>query len=470
MPDDKRDNAAADTVRSTSPAGEASTPTESTAATSATSTLNDTAAPAESMSGAGQTDQMNDRTETPLRPFFTLWTGQTLSLLGSAAVQFALIWWVTKETGSATILATATLVGLVPQVVLGPVIGALVDRWSRKTIMLVADGVIGLASLVLAGLFLRGSAGPEHVLVLLFVRALGAAFHGPAMKASTTLMVPERLFTQIQGLNQSLEGLVLIVGAPLGALLYATLPMAQVMMLDVGTALLAIVPLIFIHVPRPRASSESEPSVWQEMMAGFSYLRDRKGHLTLIGIAAVLNLMLVPAFSLLPLLVLERLHGDAAQFGWSTSIFGVGMLAGGILLGVWGGFARRIVTTLLGMVALGLAVLAVGVTPEGNFTWLLGAMLAVGMMVPLVNGPVHAILQATIAPEFQGRVFTLLASLAGIMAPLGLLFAAPVAELVGVGTWYVAGGMLCVSLGALGFLLPTLMRIEGDEPVECAAG
>src|SRR5262245_58313777 len=192
--------------------------------------------------------------DRPMRPFFILWTGQSLSLVGSQAVQFALIWWLTETSGSATILATATLLGLLPPIVLGPVIGALIDRWSRKTVMLAADGFVAAASLLLAWLFDAGIADIPHVLALLFLRPLGGAFQSPAMTASTTLMVPEKHLTRIQGLNQGLQGLVTVVAAPLGALLLAVLSMPGVMMVDVGTALLAILPLTAIRVPRPPGS------------------------------------------------------------------------------------------------------------------------------------------------------------------------------------------------------------------------
>jgi DHA3 family macrolide efflux protein-like MFS transporter len=421
--------------------------------------------------------------EPPRRPFFVLWSGQTLSLIGSHAVQFAIIWWLTATTGSATVLATASLLGLVPQVALGPIIGTLIDRWSRKRVMLLADGAVAAASLVLAILYASGAAHTGHVFALLFVRALGGAFHAPAMLASTSLMVPERHLTQIQGLNQSAQGLLLIVGAPLGALLYAVLPMAGVLMVDVGTALVAILPLLFIHVPQPKAAeangdaatggsaaaSGDKPSVWGEMIDGFRYLRRRTGHLTLVFLTAAVNMLLVPAFSLLPLLVLERLHGNATALGWITSAFGIGMLAGGILLGTWGGFPRRIVTTLVFMAALGLAVIAVGMTPADAFPWALGAMFAVGFTVPLVNGPLHAIFQATIPPELQGRIFALTGSLAGATAPIGLLFAAPIAELVGVGAWYLAGGVMCVAMAVTGFLMPALMRLEAPVAPEGVA-
>ena len=289
--------------------------------------------------------------DRPMRPFFILWTGQSLSLLGSQAVQFALIWWLTEKSGSATILATATLLGLLPPIVLGPVIGALIDRWSRKAVMLAADGFVALASLALAWLFLAGIADVPHVLALLFLRALGAAFHAPAMTASTTLMVPEEHFTRIQGLNQSMQGLLNIASAPLGALLLAVVPMAGVMMVDVGTALLAILPLLAIRVPRPPRSAGRGPgSTWADTLAGFRYLARRRGHATLIAMAALINVFFVPAFSLLPLLVLERLHGGAAEFGWVSSSFGVGLIVGGVVLGAWGGFRKRIVTILAGAI------------------------------------------------------------------------------------------------------------------------
>jgi DHA3 family macrolide efflux protein-like MFS transporter len=401
------------------------------------------------------------------RPFFVLWTGQSLSLIGSQAVQFALIWGLTERSGSAAILATATLLGLLPPVVLGPVIGTLIDRWDRKRVMLAADGITAAAALLLAALFATGTAEVGHVLGLLFLRALGAAFHAPAMTASTTLMVPEKYYTRIQGLNQSVQGVLAIVAAPLGALLLTVFSMTGVMMVDVGTALLAILPLAAIRVPQPpRSAAASEgSSVRAETMAGFRYLMSRRGHRTLVAMSALINAFVVPAFALLPLLVLERLNGGAVQFGWLSSSLGVGLIVGGVGLSAWGGFRKRIVTAMTGMIALGLAVTAVGITPASSFAWALISMSCVGIIVPLVNGPVHAIFQATIAPDYQGRAFTLIASLATGAAPLGLIVAAPVAEFLDVGAWYLAGGVACVAMGIAGLLAPSLRAIEDTAPI-----
>jgi DHA3 family macrolide efflux protein-like MFS transporter len=87
--------------------------------------------------------------------FFPIWVGQQFSLFGSAIAQFALVWWLTQKTGSATVLATASLVAILPQILLGPFAGALVDRWNRKRVMIIADSFIALVSFILALLFGR---------------------------------------------------------------------------------------------------------------------------------------------------------------------------------------------------------------------------------------------------------------------------------------------------------------------------
>ena len=183
--------------------------------------------------------------------FFTIFAGQSLSLFGSSLVQFALVWYLTRQTGSATILAAATLVGLLPQIILGPFAGPLVDRWNRRLVMMAADGGIALVTLALSALFLFGKVQIWHIYVVLLLRSLGGAFHWPAMQASTSLMVPGEQLSRVAGLQQTLMGLISIVAPPTGAVLVGLLPTQGVLMIDVTTALLAVLPLVFISIPQP---------------------------------------------------------------------------------------------------------------------------------------------------------------------------------------------------------------------------
>ena len=199
-------------------------------------------------------------------PFFAIWTGQAFSLLGSQIVQFAIIWYLTEKTGSATVLATTTLIALLPGVFLSPFIGPLVDRWNRRRIMILADSFIALATLVLAALFALGLVDLWHIYAVLFIRSIGENFHRPSMTASTSLMVPKEHLTRIQGVNQTLNGGLNIIAAPLGALLMTLIPMSGIVAIDVITALIAVVPLFFIVIPQPEKNPAESGSTtfWQD--------------------------------------------------------------------------------------------------------------------------------------------------------------------------------------------------------------
>ena len=407
--------------------------------------------------------------------FFTIWSGQALSLFGSALVQFALIWWLTQKSGSATVLAIATLVGMLPQIVLGPFAGALVDRWNRRLIMIFADATIALFSLLLAYLFATGMVQIWHVYLVMAVRALGGAFHFPAMAASTPLMVPDEQLTRVNGLNQTLQGINMLVAPPVGALLLGILPTQGILLIDVGTALLAVLPLLFIPIPQPERHTgletrEAKPSLLQDVRAGLAYIRSIPGFVSIIFMALFLNFLMVPTGALVPLLVTKHFGKGAIELGVLESAMGFGIIAGGILLSIWGGFKRKIVTCLIGIVGLGIGVALVGIAPADLFILAITGNLTLGFMIPIANGPVMAMMQAIVRPDMQGRVMSLLNSGATAISPLGLLIAGPFSDWLGIRVWFWAGGILCVLIAAGAFFVPAIMNVEGyKEPQPVSA-
>ncbi len=400
------------------------------------------------------------------RPFFTVWIGQAFSLLGSQLVQFALIWYLTQQTGSATVLATASLVGLLPQIFLGPLAGSLVDRGNRRMIIILADSGIALATFMLAVLFATGLIQVWHIYVLMFVRSLGGSFHHPAFNASTSLMVPKEHLARIQGVNQTLNGGLNIVAAPMGAFLLAVLPMQSILAIDIVTAFIAVSPLFFIKLPQPVKSEEEakKSTFWGDFRAGLTYVFGWKGLLIILMMATAINFLFTPAAALTPLLITEHFGGGAFELGWFEAIFSIGVIAGGILLGIWGGFKRRVVTTMVGLIALGISMGSVGLVPQGQFNLAMLAMGIAGITVPITNGSLGAIFQVAVDPAMQGRVFTLVGSLATAMTPLSLAFAGPLADRFGVPAWYVAGGVICTLMGLIGFFIPSVMTVEGGRP------
>lgn len=406
------------------------------------------------------------------RPFFTIWGGQQLSLVGSYIAQFALVWWITETTDSATVLAGTMLAATLPSIIFGLFIGALVDRWSRRLVLIAADGLVALASAVLVLLFWNDAIEIWHVYLILFVRSIGNTFHFPAMSATTPLMVPKEYLPRVAGLNQTMSGALNVISPLLGALVLGFLAIYVIMLIDVLTAVFAIAPLFFIAVPEsPRSaqadpsndpSKQAKPSVWADMQAGFRYVWGWPGLKAIVFLAMILNFLVNPVSALMPLLITQHFGGAAIQLGWMNAGWGVGLIAGGLILTVWGGFQRRMVTMLMGVIGLGVGILVVGLVPATLFPLALLGFSLGAVMNSMSNAALFAVLQQVIAPEMQGRVFALGGSLANAAMPLGLAIAGLFADAVGIRVLYIVAGGLYILVGSGSFLIRALVYIEDD--------
>ncbi|PKO00134.1 MAG: MFS transporter [Chloroflexi bacterium HGW-Chloroflexi-4] len=402
-----------------------------------------------------------------MKKFVPIWSAQLFSLLGSSLVQFALIWWITQQTGSAAYLAMATLVAILPEVLLSPFAGALVDRLNRRYVMIAADVLIALFTLSLAILFALDLVRIWHIFVVMFLRSIGSVFHWPAMQASTSLMVPEKHLARVAGINQALRGSLSIVAPPLGALLMTVLKFYQVIAVDVVTAIIAITPLLFIRIPQPvRADAGvalTPKLLLKDVAEGFRYMKNWKGLLYLTFLAAMLNFLLTPAGTLSPLMVTQHFKAGVWELSALESSMGIGVVIGGLALGVWGGFKSKIVTSLSGVIGLGLGVLVFGLAPANAFWMGLVGMVLLGFMNPIANGPLQAIMQSKVAPEMQGRVMGTTGALCSAMMPLSMLIVAPVAEFLGLRVWYWVGGGMTILIGLAALFIPSIMALDNSQ-------
>jgi MFS transporter, DHA3 family, macrolide efflux protein len=407
------------------------------------------------------------------RKFFLIWGGQAVSLVGSGLVQFALVWWLTQTTGSAAVLAGATLAALLPNVFLGPFAGALVDRLNRKKVMILADTATAAATCVLVALFATGVIQPWHVFVILFIRSVCGSFQFPAMQASTSLMVPHAHLARVAGLNQLLNGILGIATPPLGALLLSLLPMYGVLSVDVVTAMTAVIPLLLVSIPQPDSSSAgaviTPKSLLLDVREGLRYVRIRPGLIAILIMATLINFLFNPAGMLVPLLVTQLFQGGAWHLSLLESAFGIGVIGGSLVLSAWGGFKRQIATTMLGLIGMGVGAFVVGMTPGTIFGMAVGGYVLVGIMIPLANGPLQALMQTRVEPGMQGRVMTLVGSCANAMTPVGMVLAAPISNWLGIQAWFLAAGVVTFCVGVLGYFLPVVMHIEDDMPLAVPA-
>jgi DHA3 family macrolide efflux protein-like MFS transporter len=390
--------------------------------------------------------------------FWSIFAGQALSLTGSAITQFVLIWWITDTTGDLGALATAGLVALLPQALLGPLGGTFADRYNRRMLMIVADLISAFCIVVVIALFLSGRIALWHIYTAMFVRSAATAFQMPAASASEAMLVPRHFLPRVAGLNQTLMGLVTVAAAPLGALAIAAMPVGKALWIDVGTALLGIAPLLAFAIPQHRLS-RSGTGILTEFREGIGVVWQDARLRRIYALLTAVVLVIMPTFTLLPLLVKQHFGGGAQQVAMLESLGGAGMIAGGAIVASI--VPRRLVSWILWGFSLSCATLALtALMPSGLF-WLAAIFWALsGLLFILGDAPFTALIQATVPNQLQGRVLGLLATLMGLAAPIGLLIAAPLGALIGVRWLFVLTGALGTLVSLLAFLSGELRRAE----------
>ncbi|MAT43593.1 MAG: MFS transporter [Anaerolineaceae bacterium] len=400
--------------------------------------------------------------------FFPIWGGQVFSILGSSLVQFAIVWWMTEQTGSATVLATGSFISFLPQVFLGPFAGTLVDRFNRRKILIIADATVAIFTFGLALLFWFGIIQIWHIFVLLFLRALGGTFHWAALQSSTSMMVPEDQLSRVAGMNQTLQGVVNLGAPPLGALLMSIVSIQWVLSIDIITAVIAITPLVFILIPQPVKSEEKTTkkmvnNMLKETKMGFDYVIKWKGLLYILFLAAIINFLTAPLNTYMPLLVTEYFKGGIWQVGWLETSWGIGVVIGGLTLSLWGGFKKKIITSFTGLIGLSLGIFIISLAPPVFFWIALVGMAITGIANPIINGPFMAIMQSKVQKDMQGRVFSLVSSFCGAMMPLSMIVSAPIVEQFGPRSWYFASAVISLLVTIVSLFSKEIMQIEEKE-------
>lgn len=396
--------------------------------------------------------------------FFTIWSGQALSQLGSRIVSFALIWWLTEETGSAGVLATATLMTLLPPVVLGPFAGTLVDRWDRRKVMLFSDASIAFFTAVLMVSFQLKAAAAWQIYGIMLARAIGDTFHLPSMMASTTLMVPNKNLPKVGGMNQALIGVLGIAGPPIGALLLEILPMHTIMAIDVITAAAAIGPLIFFSIPKPKRQETPRRSwaILREMIDGLKCVTGSDTLFFVVVSCTFANIFLGPIKAFSPLLIKDIFNGGALQLSIYTSSSSAGMIIGGIIMTAWGGFRRRLFTSALGWIGIGIGLMSILFMPSSMIHVLYGAVFLSGISTPIGCAPLSAWYQSRVPPDKQGRVFALLGSIDQLTMPLGMVFGAALSGQIPLRFWWFIVGFSHAALGVLWLIIPIIKRADEE--------
>lgn len=395
------------------------------------------------------------------KKFAIIWTGQLFSILSSAIVQFSIVLWISLKTGSAEVLAIATIAALLPQTLLGSFAGVYVDRWNRKVTMIVADSFVALCSAVLALLFYLDVVEIWQIYLLLALRSIGGAFHAPAMQSSIPLLAPETELVRISGVNQAIQSICNIAGPALGAVLIMSFDMSFVLMLDVAGALIACTALMFVAIPNPVNPDKGDSrSVLREMKEGFDALRSNRGMVWIISVDILVTFFVLPVGVLVPLMTLNHFGGDAYQVSLIEMLYGAGMLCGGIVLGVWKMKIRKVVLINISYLLLGLFLGLMGLLPSSAFVTYAILSVVLGMAMPFYSGPLTALIQILFPPAVLGRIFSFFMSISLLPAMVGLLATGYLADAIGVANMFLVSGILITLIGAATFFVPDIMNVE----------
>lgn len=214
------------------------------------------------------------------KKFLFIWVGQFISLISSSAVNFAIIIWLSIEHGSAEVLAYGAIAGMLPAALIGPFAGVFIDRWDRKKTMMFADGFVALCTLVMSVSFYYGNESLLLIYVMLGLRSVGSAFHMPAMQAAVPMIAPESELLRIAGVNQMIQSISAIAGPALGALAISLMSIGNVLLLDIGGAIIAIISLLFVFIPNPEGDEKAKTSfkqVTDDLMVGFREILNNRG-------------------------------------------------------------------------------------------------------------------------------------------------------------------------------------------------
>ena len=395
------------------------------------------------------------------RVFAIIWTGQFLSILTSSIVNFAIVLWLSLETGSAEVLAFATMAALLPQSVLGLFTGIFIDRWKRKRVMIMADSFIAFCTLILAVLFYFDLAKISHIYVLLALRSVGSAFHMPAMQASVPLLAPKSELMRIAGINQVIQSVCNIAGPALAGLFITMMKMTNILLLDVAGAAFACLSLCFVFIPDPsHEERNSELHLWREAKEAIMEVRNQYGLSWLFLLSILATFVIMPVSVLFPLMTLNHFAGNAFQVSLVEVSWGGGALLAGALLGLKK-YRWNEILLINGMyIALGLTFLFSGLLPVSGFIWFAVLTALGGVCGSLYFATFTTVIQSRIDPGVMGRVFSFYMSFSMLPSMIGLLSTGFLADSIGLGnTFIISGGFLCL-IGIISFFIPSLISLK----------
>jgi DHA3 family macrolide efflux protein-like MFS transporter len=383
--------------------------------------------------------------------------GQTVTTFGSLLVQYALLWHLTLTTKSGVVLALAAVFGFLPQAVVSIFAGVWADRVNRKLMIILSDSTIALATLGLAFFMLSGVDDLWLVFLVMAVRSVGAGIQMPAISALIPQIVPADKLMRVNGINSSVQSSLLIIGPVAAAGIYSTVSLAAILFVDFVTAVIGLSLLATIAVPTlSRAASNDKPSYFTDLKEGLNYIFSHDLVRWVMVIYSIVFLLVVAPSNLSPLMLVRTFGGDVWLLTVLELSFGIGMVAGGALMAIFASKMDRLGMMVGTSILFGVLAVVMGFTT--NLILFYSLFFLIGLAVPAFSTSSMTLLQETVEPERQGRVFGFVGIVMAVAMPLGMAVLGPLADIVSVEFLLIATGAITVLIAVVAVLLPAGKR------------
>lgn len=376
-------------------------------------------------------------------------TAQTISLFGSSLVQYAIVWYITLTTSSGKMLTLSTLCAFLPQIVVSIFAGVWVDKYNRKKIIMISDSLIALSTLVLAISFFLGYTNIELLFVVLALRSVGTGVQTPAVNAIIPQIVPKDKLMKISGINSTLSSLMMFISPAISGAILSIAPFEIILLVDVFTAIIGVLITSFVFIAPYNTNKRNATSHINEIKSGFRYLRQNNFIKRLLIFQLTVLFLISPSAFLTPLLVTRTFGDEVWKLSISQMTYSLGMVLGGLLIAVWGGFKKKINTTILAGGVYGLIMVGLSIAP--TFTFYLIFNMLIGITAPCYNTPITVTIQEKVAPEMHGRIFSFMQVSSSCALPLGMILFGPLADMFTVQQLLLSSGLVVIIIAIFVF-------------------
>ncbi len=411
---------------------------------------------------------MIEQDQYNFRGYLIFWAGQLVSLAGTNIVTFSITWFITVQTGSAFFLGLSAFFAFGSFILITPIAGVLVDRWSRKKVIIIADSLLAILSLILVILFAFGFGNIVYILAIQLIGGLIGAFHQMAVQAIIPIMVPQKHLSRMNSMQYFATALIQTVGPAFGALVFTFFlgDMARILLIDIGTYIIAVIPAVLIFIPAIRTKVALEkPSFRREFSEGFTFLKERRGLITLLSIFTVANFLIPPVFVLLPLYSTTILAGGneiiaVLMLAGLMSLQSLSMMIASAFMSIWKGFKRNTLGVVLGLFSGALGMVVLALTPAGIFWIAASGIVLIGFTIPIANIASQTIWQKVVPPEKLGRVFSVRTTIAQFTGPFAFLFGGILGEIFAIPLIFLTFGIAMIATLIVAWIFTSLPHVE----------